>query len=78
MTRDTRENEIPVALVPHFGICPANSTVEDREADMAQRDNRFLSVFPQLQLLRLGQQQFDDGLLQERLFSNNKFVNGSI
>ena len=61
MTRDTGENEIPVALVPHLGICSANSAVEDREADMAWWDNRFLCVFPQLQLLRFGQQQFDDG-----------------
>ncbi len=52
MTRDTRENEIPVALVPHFGICSANSAVEDREADMAWWDNRFLSIFSQHKLLQ--------------------------
>jgi hypothetical protein len=56
VTRDTGENQIPVALSPHFGICSANSTEEDREVDMAWRDNRFLSVFPQHQLLRFGQQ----------------------
>ena len=78
MTRDTGENEIPVALVPHLGICSANSAVEDREADMARRDNRLLCIFPQLKLLRSGQLQFDDTLLHERFFSNSQSVNCGI